>query len=316
MTKNDPAPSGVSVVVPVYRSADALPHLIARLEPVLAQIGRPYELILVNDGSPDSSWLVIEDIASRHPWVRGYSLLRNFGQHNALLCGIRAARHEIIVTMDDDLQHPPEEIQKLLDKLGEGFDVVYGVPKSERHGLWRDAASRITKFALKGSMGVDIARNVSAFRAFRTQLREAFARYQSPHVTIDVLLTWGTTRFAAVRVRHDPRTIGVSNYTFGKLVRHAFNMITGFSTLPLQVASMIGFAFTILGGVILLYVIGRYLINGSSVPGFPFLASIIAIFSGVQLFSLGMIGEYISRIHFRTMDRPTYAVRQETSRPS
>jgi undecaprenyl-phosphate 4-deoxy-4-formamido-L-arabinose transferase len=236
--------------------------------------------------------------------------MRNYGQHNALLCGIRVAQYDIVITMDDDLQNPPTEVSKLLAKLEEGYDVVYGTPQAEQHGLWRDLASQITKIALQSAMGVDVARNVSAFRAFRTQLRAAFQDYQGPFVSIDVLLTWGTTRFAAIPVRHNQRRAGVSNYTFRKLVTHALNMMTGFSVLPLQLASLIGFGFTLFGLLVLAYVVGRFLIQGGSVPGFPFLASIIAIFSGAQLFALGIIGEYLARMHFRMMDRPPYVVRK------
>jgi len=214
--------------------------------------------------------------------------------------------------MDDDLQHPPEEIQHLLQKIAEGYDVVYGVPQQELHGFWRGLASQATKLALQGAMGAETARRISAFRAFRTQIRDAFANYQGSFVSIDVLLTWGTTCFVGVRVRHDSRRVGVSNYTLRKLVLHALNMMTGFSTLPLQLASLIGFGFTLLGILILAFVIGRYLIQGGSVPGFPFLASIIAIFSGAQLFALGIIGEYLARVHFRMMDKPPYAIRQRT----
>jgi undecaprenyl-phosphate 4-deoxy-4-formamido-L-arabinose transferase len=157
-------------------------------------------------------------------------------------------------------------------------------------------------------MGTATARNVSAWRVLRTQLRDAFAACHSPLVNIDVLLTWGTTRFGALPLRHDPRSIGVSNYTFGKLVRHALNMMTGFSVLPLQLASVIGFAFTLFGIFVLAFVLGRYVTTGSSVSGFPFLASIIAIFSGAQLFALGIIGEYLARMHFRIMEKPAYAI--------
>jgi undecaprenyl-phosphate 4-deoxy-4-formamido-L-arabinose transferase len=222
------------------------------------------------------------------------------------------AKNEIIVTIDDDLQHPPEEIPKLLDKLAEGYDVVYGTPQKEQHGLWRDLASLVTKMALQSAMGAKTARKASAFRVFRTNARDAFANYQSPFVSIDVLLTWGTTHFAAIPVQHDPRQVGKSNYTFRKLIAHALNMITGFSTLPLQFASMIGFLFTIFGLVVLAYVLGRYLVDGGSVPGFAFLASIIAIFSGAQLFALGIIGEYLARMHQRTMERPVYVVQSTT----
>jgi hypothetical protein len=159
-------------------------------------------------------------------------------------------------------------------------------------------------------MGAPIARKAGAFRLFRTQLRDAFAGYDGPYVSIDVLLTWGTIRFAAVEVAHEPRRLGASNYTFRKLVVHALNMITGFSTWPLQLASLIGFFFTVMGTAALMFVVIRYLIQGGSVPGFSFLASMIAIFSGAQLFSLGIIGEYLARMHARTMQHPTYAVRE------
>lgn len=304
--------TSLSVVIPVFNSEAILSSLVQRLQAVLASLGLRAEVILVNDGSCDRSWDVICQLAQEHNWVRGINLMRNYGQHSALLCGIRAVRYEVIVTMDDDLQHPPEEIPRLLEKLAEGYDVVYGTPQRERHGLWRDLASQVTKLALRGAMGAQIARHVSAFRVLRTEVRDAFANYQGPFVSIDVLLTWGTTRFAAVPAPHESRRVGASNYTFRKLVTHALNMMTGFSVLPLQLASLTGFAFTLFGLGVLAYVVGRYLIQGGSIPGFPFLASTIAIFSGAQLFALGIIGEYLARIHFRMMERPTYTVRSTT----
>jgi undecaprenyl-phosphate 4-deoxy-4-formamido-L-arabinose transferase len=190
--------------------------------------------------------------------------------------------------------------------------VVYGSPRSEPHGLLRALASRMTKMALSQAMGAETARRASAFRAFRTQVREAFAGYGSGFVSIDVLLTWGTTRFSSVEVRHDPRAEGVSGYGVAKLLTHALNMLTGYSAKPLQIASLTGFAFTLFGLFVLAFVLVRYVIEGGSVPGFPFLASVIAIFSGAQLFALGIMGEYLARIHFRTMARPAYAVRAAT----
>jgi undecaprenyl-phosphate 4-deoxy-4-formamido-L-arabinose transferase len=183
------------------------------------------------------------------------------------------------------------------------------MPDQEQHGLFRDLASRITKIVLQNAMGAEIARNISAFRVFRANVRESFQHYRGPFVSIDVLLTWGTTLFGALQVRHESRKAGTSAYTVGKLVIHALNMMTGFSVLPLQIASLVGFAFTIFGFVALGFVLGRYLLQGSAVPGFPFLASLIAIFSGAQLFALGIIGEYLARMHFRMMDRPAYTVR-------
>lgn len=304
--------SSVSVVVPVYNSQATLNELTRRIQAVLEPLVECFEIIFVNDCSRDESWQEISRLAVEHYNVQGLNLMRNYGQHNALLAGIQRAQYEIVVTLDDDLQHPPEEIPKLLDKLAEGYDVVYGVPEHEQHGLLRDFASQITKLVLKNAMGAEIARNISAFRAFRTQIRDAFCIYRSPFISIDVLLTWGTTRFAALAVRHEPRRIGVSNYTIQKLILHALNMMTGFSTLPLRVAGLLGFTITLFGIGVLGYVIGRYLLQGSSVPGFPFLASIIVIFSGSQLLALGIIGEYLARMHFRTMERPPYTVRSST----
>lgn len=254
----------ISVVVPVYNSEKSLPMLIERLSPVLAGNARSYEVLLVNDGSTDQSWHVIETLATSNRQVRGINLMRNYGQHNALLCGMRESKYEVIVTIDDDLQNPPEEIPKLLKRLEEGYDVVYGTPEVEQHGFWRDMASTITKVALQGAMKAETARRVSAFRAFRSITRQAFDNYQGPFVSIDVLLTWATTRFTSVTVKHEARTVGVSHYTFRKLVTHALNMMTGFSVLPLQVASVIGFIFTLFGFCILLYVVGRYLIAGGA----------------------------------------------------
>jgi glycosyltransferase involved in cell wall biosynthesis len=308
LSARSPEWRSLSVVTPVYNGEASVAELCRRLSEVLPRVATQHEIILVNDGSRDRSWEVISELSSRTSAVRGLNLMRNYGQHNALLCGIRAARYDVIVTVDDDLQHPPEEIPRLLARLHEGFDVVYGAPKGEQHGLLRALASRITRLALSTAIGTEVAKNVSAFRAFRTRLRDAFADYQSPFVSIDVLLTWATTRFGAIRVPFQPRHSGSSNYTFTKLVRHALDMMTGFSTAPLQVASLVGFGCTLFGIGVLIYVVGRYLLEGS-IPGFPFLASIITIFSGAQLFALGVIGEYLARMHFRTMNQPAYAIR-------
>ena len=306
----------ISVVVPVYNSAETVPALIARLDTVLRSVAAEFEVILVDDGSGEETRKAIAVLVDTHPWVRSIALMRNYGQHNALLCGIRAARCEITVTMDDDLQNPPEEIPRLLERIAQGFDVVYGTPAHQQHDPWRVIASQVTRYALQGVLGADTARHVSAFRAFRTYLRDAFADYRSSFVSIDVLLTWGTGKFSAVAVRHDSRAAGISHYTFRMLLRHSMNMMTGFSTVPLQVASLLGFAATVFGLGVLAVVLGRYLIHGSTVPGFTFLASLITLLSGTQLFAIGVIGEYLARMHFRMMERPPYAVRGEVVAPS
>ena len=236
-------------------------------------------------------------------------------QQKNLAFKLRDIQQAIILTMDDDLQHPVGEIAPMLAALTPEYDVVYGAPQEEQHGLLRNLASRLTKIALASTMGAETARNVSAFRVFRTRLREGFQEYRSPSVSIDVLLTWTTTRFTTIKVRHALRSKGVSGYTPGKLIRHAVNLMTGFSTLPLQIASVVGFVFVLFGFSVLAYVLANYMIRGASVPGFTFLASVIAIFSGAQLFALGIFGEYLARMHFRTMDRPPYLIGETVALP-
>jgi undecaprenyl-phosphate 4-deoxy-4-formamido-L-arabinose transferase len=301
----------LSIIVPVYNSENNLEMLITRLRGVLPGLASSYEVVLVNDGSRDASWTCICSLAEVHPWIRGMNLMRNYGQHNALLCGIRAARGDVIVTLDDDLQHPPEEIHKLLNKLAEGFDVVYGSPRVLPHSWGRNLFSRFTKRTLAYVMGLRTVQDIGSFRAFHSKLRLAFEGYRNPNVLIDVLLSWGTARFGVVQVEEEQRSLGHSNYNFLKLFQVAMKVLTGFSTLPLRITSIIGFLFTLFGLLIFLYVLVISFTAGS-IPGFPFLASIISIFSGTQLFALGIIGEYLARIFDRSMDRPAYVIGETT----
>lgn len=299
-----------SVIIPVYNGEGTIIQLTERLLKVLPELFDNYEIILVDDCSPDDSWKVLKDLQAKIPEiVRAIHLSRNYGQHNATLCGIRAARYEICVTMDDDLQHPPEQLHLLIEELDKGFDVVYAIPKKLPHSWWRNLGSKMTKIILGKIMGIPI-REIGAFRVFRTNLRDAFANYRSPEVYIDPILAWGTKNFGHVYVEEDKREIGESNYSFAKLVKASLLILTGYSTVPLRFASMLGFLFMLFGVAILIYVIIVAISLGST-PGFPFLASIISIFAGVQLFTLGIIGEYLARVYDRASDRPTYIIREK-----
>ena len=300
-----------SVVIPVYRSEHTLDSLIERLAKVLPNVADVYEVVLVNDGSPDNSWTVIERLAEQQPWVRGINLMRNYGQHNAILCGIRAARYEIIFTMDDDLQNLPEEMPKLINKLSEGFDVVYGVARKRRQTWLKNLLSMFLKRSIAYVMGQHAVRDIGAFKVFRANLRKSFEAFNGPDVLVDVLLSWGTNRFASVSVEEAPRLVGKSNYTLVKLIKVSFLVLTSYTTLPLRFASILGFLFTIFGFFVLLYVLVTYFSAGS-VAGFPFLSSIIAIFSGVQLFALGIIGEYLARLFERSSGRKAYTIAHTT----
>jgi len=297
-----------SVVIPVYHGEATITALVERLAVELPKIAGSFEVILVNDCSPDSSWQRIQELSCRFSWLIGINLMRNYGQHNATLCGVRAAQYEITITMDDDLQHMPEDIHLLLEKLDEGCDVVYGVPRQLPQGFWRNQVTKYTKIVLANTMGVSSVRSMSAFRAFRTALRNAFAEFRSPNTILDVLLSWGTSRITEVVV--DIQPANGSNYDFASLVRATLLVLTGYSTSPLRLASLVGGVMTLFGLAIFLYVLITYFTAGS-LPGFPFLASIIALFSGAQLFTLGIIGEYLAHMFDRSMGRPAYVV-QET----
>ncbi len=299
----------ISAVIPVCNAEKTLSELVRRLTIVLEAEDQDYEVLLVNDGSRDRSWEIIRALTKGNPRIRGIDLMRNYGQHNALLEGILAAQGRVIVTLDDDLQNPPEEIPKLLKKLAEGYDVVYGIPARKRHHLWRRVGSGVIRLTLRGALGREIAENVSSFRALRSEVRAAFSNYRGAFIIIDAPLAWATNRFGAVSVRHDPRRESPSNYSFRRLLFQALNALFGFSVRPLKFASLIGFFLTFFGVGVLAYAVGRYLILGYSLPGFPFLASIIAIFSGAQLLVLGITGEYLSRMYFQTMGRPGSIVR-------
>ena len=235
---------------------------------------------------------------------------RNYGQHNALLCGIRAARYEMIVTLDDDLQNPPEEIGKLIAGSTTTRTSSTGRRRTNSTASCAIRARGSRSWRSQSAMGAETARNVSCLPGLPHRIRDAFATYRGPYVSIDVLLTWGTTRFSHVTVRHEPRAVGRvqlhvpqaghARVQHDDRLQHAAPADRELHRLPVH-------------PVRLRDPVARpcdYLANGAAVPGFAFLASIIAIFSGAQLFALGIIGEYLARMHFRSMDRPTYLVRE------
>jgi undecaprenyl-phosphate 4-deoxy-4-formamido-L-arabinose transferase len=303
-------PDGLSIVVPVFRSEKTLNELVNRITNSISD--KSVEIILIDDASGDGTWTTICSIARQNSMVTGIRLGRNSGQHGALLAGIRAAKFQTVVTLDDDLQNPPEEINKLIDALVPGVDVVYGVSTEVKQNFYRRAGSKLVRKFFASALGFNSAVSMSSFRTFRTVLREGFNTALGPNVSLDALLTWSTTRFTVVEVKHDERKVGDSHYTFRKLVRFMIDMATGYSALPLRLASALGFLTISFGAVLLVYVIGRPIITGERVQGFPMLASTIIIFSGVQIFLLGILGEYIGRMHFRVMNKPTYMVAETT----
>ncbi|OPG12440.1 glycosyl transferase [Microbispora sp. GKU 823] len=297
-------------MIPCYRSAQTLPTLVERILAVLPTATSLFEVVLVVDGSPDDTWEVAQELVERHDVVRAVLLARNYGQQNALVAGIRSARHEIVVTMDDDLQHSPEEIPKLLAGLGPDLDIVYGVPVAGKHGPLRNLASRSLKAVLGGRFGGEHAQYISAFRAFRAFLRESLDRVEVPHTQVDIAFSWATTRIGAVPVNLQERRVGRSNYTLPMLVRHAIVVLVGYSTVPLRLVTYFGLLTGALGLTLLGVFLWMYWSGASTVAGFTSTASMISLFAAAQMIALGVIGEYLGRIHTERMGRPMYIVRQ------
>lgn len=298
---------GLSVVVPVFRSESTLRELADRLEPVLRSLSPNFELIFVNDASPDHSWKVICELASARSWVRGIDLMTNSGQHSALVCGIRAATFGTVVTMDDDLQHPPESIPLLIARLREGLDLVYGSPIRRRHSLLRNAFSRALRSAVACIGVVPQALDITSFRAMRTSLRAAFAHCVSANL-LDAMLFWNTPRYATVPVPHDCRKTGRSTYSPSKLYHLAATLITAFTTAPLRIVCAIGFTMLVVAAVAAAYAGIRTWRQGD-IDVTSFVVALVLFLSGINLAALGVVGEYIARIFDRSMQRPAYQIK-------
>jgi len=300
----------LSIVIPVFNSTKTLYKIYSEIIETCDKTINNYEIIFVDDCSEDDSWLKIKSIAKNDGKVIGITLNKNYGQHNAILCGIRQSQGALILTLDDDLQHPPSEIPLMLKEINKNYDLVYGVPKIERHGLIRNFMSNLIKIFLKYFFGAKFARNISAFCIFRSILKESFKDYNGPNVNIDSLLSMSTQNISSLNVLHNTRKKGRSGYNIIKLINYGTNMITSFSILPLRVASLLGILFSILGIVLLFIVILDFIFNINQSPGFTFLASLITIFSGVQLFSLGVIGEYLGKLYLKNMGYPSYTINE------
>lgn len=296
---------GVSVVVAVYNGATTLEALTGRIRQVFAAQPDHLELIFVNDASTDGSWAAITALAARHRWVRGVDLARNVGQHNALLCGIRLARHAVVVTMDDDLQHAPEDIPRLVEGLSDGADLVYGIAHRQRQSPWRVAGSVLLGLLLR-ARGNGGAPRYSAFRAFRTRLRRPFAERSAPNVCIDVLLSWGTARIATASVPHHGTAAPRSRYSPRKLLALAVEAATGFGAVSATPAILLGILLALSGGGAWLATIAFPLGAGST----PLPA--ITLLAGLQLCLIGWLGTYVTRLFDIASGRPPYVIAATT----
>lgn len=299
----------LSIVVPVYNSASTLDSLMGRLTKVINSITQSYEIILVDDGSRDASWTVIQTLRKTYAdHLVAVQLMRNYGQHNALMCGLGIARGEYVLTMDDDLQNPPEEIPKLLTYIKQHcLDLVYGCPNARRHAEWRNIGSALVMHFYR-----TVFRNPvtpTPFRIMRHQLAQSVMFYDLNFTYLDGLLAWCTSRIAGVEVEHHPRTQGSSGYSMGRLLGLALNLYTNFSLIPLQIVSGLGFATALSGFLVGIYYLFQFFASGIAVPGFASTIIAILILGGTQLLALGVIGEYLGRLHLNVNRKPQYVIR-------
>ena len=300
----------VSVVVPVYNEEGNLPELLRRLTIVLDGRGEPYEVILVNDGSRDNSLAILKDWAGRRPdRIRALDLSHNFGQHQAILAGLRDVTGDVAVTLDADLQNPPEEIPKLLEKIAEGYDVVGGVRRGRQDSFFRRAASLAVNRMTVAITRMRLSDFGCMLRAYSRDVVDEINQCDEAATFLPALAQSFARRPVEVEVAHAPRTAGESAYSFYRLVRLNFDLMTGFSVVPLQLVSFIG-TLVALGGIAFgVFLLVRRLIVGAEVEGVFTLFAILFAVLGIAMLGLGIVGEYVGRIYQQVRGRPRFRVR-------
>lgn len=306
---------GLSVVIPVYGSEKVLPELVVRLQRALDQIEvaqRGYEIIFVCDCSPDQSWRVIKELSARYGFVRGILLRMNAGQHNALMAGFARARGGIVVTMDDDLQHSPDDIASLLEELAQGRDVVYARFKQRKHAAWKVAGSKLNDRVASYLMQKPKGLYLSPFRAMTAAICVDILRYQGPYVYVDGLILSVTRNIGTVDVDHHERFAGDSGYSLRKSISLWLKMATSFSIVPLRITSALGIFFASVGFLFAMLLVIQKLTIDRMPIGWSSLIVTVLIIGGVQLLALGMLGEYLGRVLLTLNSRPQYVVGQTT----
>jgi len=302
----------LSVVIPVFNEEENLPELLDRLTATLVPLGKSYEIVLVNDGSRDGSLVLLRDASARDPHLVVVDFNRNYGQHAAVFAGFESCRGEVVVTLDADLQNPPEEIPKLVAKIEEGYDVVGSVRVHRQDPLLRRIASRLVNRLTAAATGVELSDYGCMLRAYRRPIVKLLASSREISTFIPVLADMFAGSVTEVPVAHDERKHGASKYSFWKLIRLQFDLMTSFSVLPLRFTMNVGVVMSICSMILALILIAGRLIEGPSwaVSGVFTLFALVFFFLGVQLFAIGLLGEYVGRIYQEVRNRPRFVVRQ------
>jgi undecaprenyl-phosphate 4-deoxy-4-formamido-L-arabinose transferase len=301
----------VSIVVPVFNESANLGALWARLRPVLDSLGRPWETVFIDDGSRDDSLAILRELAATEDGrVRVVELARNFGQHSAILAGFRQSRGDVVVTLDADLQNPPEEIPRLLDAIDDGNDVVGGWREERHDQAFRKYASRLHNRLTSMIVGVPMHDYGCMLRAYRRHIVETVVDCDEKAAFVPALANTFAKRVAEIPVGHSDRASGESKYNLFGLAKLSLNLITGFSLFPIQVLSLTGIGIFMLDALLAFVLLGHRLIYGPQEEGALWtLFAVLFFFVGCMFLALGLIGEYVGRIYIEVRRRPTYIVR-------
>lgn len=299
----------LSVVVPVYRSAATLPLLLERLQAELAPRYSRWEAVLVNDGSPDGSWEVLTDLVQRYNFLVIADLRKNCGQDNALMAGLRLCQGEVAIIMDDDLQHDPADIPRLVDKLHEGWDVCFAAFGAKRQAWWKNLGSRFNGWAAQQVIQKPAGIYLSPFKALARGVIDEVLAYQGPFPYLDGLLLSATSRFTQIEVAHHARPVGHGNYNLPRSVAVWLKLATGFSVRPLRIASVAGLFTAFLALAFGFGLIVRHLLGHEEVEGWTSTLVVVSFLGGLQLFCLGLLGEYVGRAYLVLGRKPQAPVR-------
>jgi len=301
----------LSIVIPVYRSEKILPELVRLIELELKGSLSTFEIILVNDCSPDESGRVVEDLTQKYAFVRGLDLAINTGQHNAVMAGLKHASGEVIVLMDDDLQHSPKYILPLYEEIRAGFDICYSKFEKQQHPLWKRLGSAFTNLVSSYLLNKPKNLYLSSFKAISKFIRDEVVTYDGPYAYVDGLILSYSSNYKVIDVEHISRYSGEGGYNLKSSVSLWLKMTTSFSIAPLRLASLFGFSLSGVGFFYAIYIVIKNIFYEVAVEGWSSIIVVFLVTSGIQLVMLGVIGEYVGRAYLKLNGKPQFVIRNK-----
>ena len=299
----------ISIVIPVFNEEDSLKELYEQLSTVMGSIKKKYEIIFVDDGSTDEGISILRSFKEGSDAVKILSFSRNFGQHAAVIAGFKVSRGKIVVTLDADLQNPPQEIPKLINKIEEGYDMAAGRRLYRKDNLLRRLSSLIMNIIISKITGVKLRDYGCMLRAYNRKIIDCLLKYGDKSVYIPAFTSWLSSNVIEIAIAHNPRKYGKTKYNLLKFLRQAFDLITAYTLVPIQLISIIGAIFSLMGIFLALYLISFRIFFGTASPLTTFISALL-FFSGMTIFFMGVISEYLVRIYIETKKTPLYIIKE------